>query len=308
MYKRLSLYGLIIIGAYLLLQHPLASFVYNKYSSGISIVIFFIIVFLGTYFYMKLRFKKQLREPISRTPVEFGSPKGYSIIEMGWLYNASGKRIYTAALIEMWDQGLINIDQENNIEVTILKLTSNRYQRSLLQYFFAEEDLKLGMKINFTYKNNNFYKSQAFFGKQLSILRKDFFVSTKLRKDNLGTKKKTITMIMVIFAAWLFIRISLAINIFFGIFLAGLFFLGLRQIYRVLYNGVLTKKGYILYDKLISYREYIEAIGEERFSSAPFKELRPNTYDDLAYAILFGVEGRWVDNIYPKFIPNKSKT
>jgi len=295
MYKRYLLYGIIIFGFYKLFQHPLARSIYDQYETPISSLTFVLIIFIGAYSFFHLRYKKNIVEPISKTPVEFDVEKGYSVIEMGWLYHANTQDIITAGVIELWKFNYIRIEEINSeIYITLLKFPSKLEYKLLLRLIFETEDFNIHM-IQDPRRGLSAYNIESLnlFNKQKTL----FLKNNDLRKGHEESKSKLRNFIWIGILGFLFIRIMFSIHILLTPFALIISFLGLKQIYKILYYGVLTEKGARVYDRLISYREYLTVLGGERFSHQDLIETDPHTYDDLPYLILFKIEKRWTKRL-----------
>lgn len=291
MYKRYFLYGIVIFCFYKLFQHPMARVIYDNFSDEIQLLTFILIIFLSVYFFFRLWYRKYLIEPLSKTPVEFDVEKGYSVIEMGWLYHSSTQSVITAGIIELWKYNYIKIEEvRSEFYITLLKFPSKKEYELLIRLIFDTENLYIN-SICKTQKVLDKYKAEKLwaFNRQKTL----FLKQQELRKGSEVTKSKDFNFIGIILLGFLFIKIVVSINVILFPFSLVIVFLGLHQIYKILYHGILTEKGKKVYDHLISYREYLKVLGPERFRTKNLIETDPHTFNDLPYLILFKMENRW---------------
>ncbi len=289
---RYILYALIIAVAYQLFQFSGVQKILVNFISEILMGSFIALVGSLTYLYMQHRHRKILTNPISRTPVEFDADDRFSVMEMGWLYGVSTKKNLAAGILELWKHKYISLelDKDNRPRVKILRLPTREPQLSLLSFLVFSDDPVPGMYSPDVREltTGQHYWSRFYYQK------KQFLKLTDLTKTAYNTKFRKLNFYGLIILSLLFLFISKFFGPFVFIVSSVLVILTIVQFYKIYFKKPLTKKGLQVYDRLVSYREYLAKTHKNRITVSDVSHAGPGTFPDLPYATLFGFETIWV--------------
>jgi uncharacterized membrane protein len=261
----------------------------------------------GVLILMFLGWRKWGKDEKPTIQTEYYPPQNVSPSISGYVIDDTLNRRDLTALVPYWGAGgylqvketekssllgLIKSKEYTFIKLKDLSFDTMIFERTLFNGIFATGDtVQLGDLKNVLYKTMNKAKGQL----KSEIDKNDYYVTSSL------------------WLVWLFVLLSIG----FIIYGVGML-LGVWQGYAwcaiaLLVSGIITlvfgllmrkktKKGTLLYQKLLGFKEFIKSVEKDRL--AEFLKEDEHYFDKvLPYAIVFGVADTWKDKLKGLDVP-----